>query len=88
MSRRLEQVTSRAATTDACDDCDDDGVCDHHWLVHEVHRLRQAIADHREKVRARERAAAERKADIPGTDDLHGIHQDLWAAIEGRDSID
>jgi hypothetical protein len=88
MSGRLEQVTSRAATTDACDDCDDDGICDRHWLVHEVHRLREAIATHREKVRAHERAALEHKAEFPGQDTVHGYHQDLWAAIEGRDSID
>ncbi len=86
MSDRFESITSRAATTEDCEDCNDDGLCDRHWLVHEVHRLRGAIHTHREHLEAHREAARERHADLPGEDDLHGIHQDLWAAVEGRDT--
>lgn len=86
MADRLQDITSTNTSREACDDCAEDGPCEHHWLVEEVHRLRGAIRSHSDKVQAHRDAARERHASLAGEDDLHGIHQDLWSAVDGRDT--
>ncbi|MBY5162688.1 hypothetical protein [Salsipaludibacter albus] len=87
MADRLQDITDSRESAADCEACDQDEPCDHHWLVSQLHHLRGAISDHQDRVHAHQAAARERHADFGGRDDdLHGIHQDLWATVGGRDT--
>lgn len=78
MSDRLQDIHSSRGTSQECSDCDEQSQCDHHWLLDEVHRVRDAVTSHRERSKRLHKS---------GTRDVHEIDDELWAGVMGRGGI-